>query len=162
MSDSADQIGERLRQLDLNQQPDALNAVALAKVVARSRARKRVQRKMAAGVAVCGMVASCVWFIWPDRLPEVDSQVVATVEGGDVNDKDLSAEGVKRLKREFEVFQRQSEQMAEVLTRLDRVIQQQAEIERRFNEFERRAWEASIRMKQSESLTVDVAYDFGY
>ena len=162
MSDSADQIGERLRQLDLNQQPDALNAVALAKVVARSRARKRVQRKMTAGVAVCALVANCVWFTWPDRFPEVDSQVVATVEGGDVNDKDLSAEGVKRLKREFEVFQRQSEQMAEVLTRLDRVIQQQAEIERRFNEFERRAWEASIRMKQSESLTVDVAYDFGY
>ena len=52
MSDSADQIGERLRQLDLNQQHDALNAVALAKVVARSRARKRVQRKMAAGAAL--------------------------------------------------------------------------------------------------------------
>ena len=162
MSNSADKIGDRLRQLDLNQQPDALNAVALTKVVARSRARKWARRKMGAGVAVCGMVASCVWFVWPERQPEVDSQVVATVESDDVNVKDSSAEDVERLKREFEVFQRQSEQMAEVLTRLDRVIHQQAEIERRFDEFEQRAWEASIRMKQSESLTVDVAYDFGY
>ena len=117
---------------------------------------------MGAGVAVCGMVASCVWFVWPERQPKVDSQIVATIESDNVNVKDSSAEDIEQLKQEFEMFQRQSEQITEVLTRLDRVIQQQAEIERRFNEFERRAWEASIRMKQSESLTVDVAYDFGY
>ena len=162
MSGSGDQIGERLRQLDLNQQPDALDAVILAKVVAGARARKRTVRSTVTGAAVCGIVATCVWGVWPDGHQDVDRQVVTTVERIDANDGGSAAEDVLRLKREFELFQRQSQQIAQVLTRLDSVIQQQAEIERRLDEFERQAWEASIRMKHSESLTVDVAYDFGF
>ena len=162
MSDSPEDLGQQLRRLDSDNQSTPMDASKLVHSVAKLRKRKRVIRSVATTAVVCGVVASFACVVWPVTFRNRVDQTATNVAPGDATRVESATEEVERLKRELEEFRQRSQQITQVLAKLDTVIQQQEEIDRRLEEVEWQAWEDSIRLKQSESLTIDVAYEFHY
>ena len=162
MKVSSESLREQLQDLDAAHVPNAMNAAELAKSIHALRIRRRNSRRMAISVAVAGCAIACVAVFPPMRTTESTNNNVVANSSTAVDGNSPSRGYVQDTQEEILRLRYQSNQLAQVIADLDRVIQQQTEIDRRIVELERRERENSIRLKQSESLTIDVAYDIGF
>ncbi len=156
MSQLSDEIREHLRMLDRKHESKTLDAVELAGSVESLRCRRGRARSVVCGLATCGIMI--VGVVWSASNRSADAPNVAMDEPG----VKATTTDVDEIRAELEVLRDRSSQFAAVMARFDSLMQQQIEIDQRIDEMERQSREDAIRIEQSESLAINVTYDFGY
>lgn len=165
MHDSTrDNLKEQLKRLDAESTPDSLHAADLARiVVAKRRQRQRFRRcsqfsAMATAIVIGLLVtAKPIQRVLDIKLDDNVGREIARSEpvGSEKDD-------VMQLQRELQALRNQSLEMRLIAEQLDAIEEQSKAIDQYLQGLELRRLESQAQVEASESLAINVPYDFGY